>query len=180
MERFNFSKRDFLFFLVDDDAIYTDALEHNLTSFNPNYTIKKFATAKDCLKNLNQSPDFVILDYNLETEKNDIDIPDGGELLKRIKSIDETIMVIMLSGQDDLKIALDSIKHGAIDYIIKNDTAFLRLRNIIKKTIDEGITRSQLKNYKKILAYIILVLMLITAVAFILTFGWPEKFDRKL
>lgn len=108
-----------LIFIVDDDAWYADLLEYNL-KMNPDYVIEKFVSAEDCLKNLYKQPMAITLDYSLPGYT-------GGEALERIKKTNPSIPVIMISGQDDITTAIDLLKEGAYDYIVKNDDAPKRL-----------------------------------------------------
>ena len=90
-----------LVFLVDDDNVYLNTLEHNLSKNSPgNITFKKYMTGEQCLKELQQNPDIIILDYQLNSK--DKTAMNGIEILKRIKSQNRDIQVIMLSGQDSL------------------------------------------------------------------------------
>ena len=57
----------------------------------------------------------------------------GVQVLKKIKSIDENIQVIMLSSQEKLEVVINSIKYGAYDYIIKNDIAIRKLSQLITR-----------------------------------------------
>ncbi len=47
--------------------------------------------------------------------------------LDRIKAFNPLIPVIMLSAQDKIEVAVNCMKHKAFDYIVKSETAFLRL-----------------------------------------------------
>lgn len=108
-----------LIFIVEDDAWYADLLEFNL-KMNPDYEVEKFPNAEDCLKNLHKRPMAITLDYSLPGLT-------GGEALSRIKKINPSIPVIMISGQEDITTAIDLFKEGAYDYIVKNDDAPKRL-----------------------------------------------------
>ncbi len=103
----------FRIFIVEDDPWYGEMLKYHL-SLNPDYEIHLFDNATDCLKNLHLKPAIVCIDYNL---------PDisGGVLFKRIKSINTSIPIIIISGQEEIRIALDLLKDGAYAYINKDD-----------------------------------------------------------
>jgi two-component system OmpR family response regulator len=55
----------------------------------------------------------------------------GLETLDKITKLDMALPVIMLSSQDRIDVAVDCLHHKAIDYVIKNETAFMRLQKII-------------------------------------------------
>ena len=108
-----------LIFVVEDDSWYADLLEYNL-KLNPDYVVEKFTNAEDCIKNLYKLPIAITLDYSLPGCT-------GGEALERIKKSNPSIPVIMISGQEDITTAIDLLKVGAYDYIVKNDDAPKRL-----------------------------------------------------
>ena len=115
-------------FIVDDDAMLTDALADFLTRKTPHH-IHIFSTGEECLNHLAEKPDVIILDYYLDSvDKTAIN---GLETLDRIKAANPLIPVIMLSSQDKIEVAVNCMKHQAFDYIVKSETAFLRLQKAI-------------------------------------------------
>jgi len=117
-----------LIFLVDDDALFLKSLENEFTQ-NTESAIKTFPTGEICLENILQNPDVVVLDYYLNSvDKTAID---GLETLDRIKEINPNIPVIMLSAQDKIEVAVNCMKHQSYDYIVKSETAFIRLQKAI-------------------------------------------------
>ncbi|MGA2406544.1 MAG: response regulator [Bacteroidales bacterium] len=117
-----------LLFLVDDDVLFLKSLEIEFAQ-STETTIQTFATGELCLENISQNPDVVILDYLLNSvDKNAID---GLETLDRIKTANPQIPVIILSAQDKIEVAVNCMKHQAFDYIVKSETAFIRLQKAI-------------------------------------------------
>jgi len=98
-------------------------------SLNTESDVKTFATGELCLENVSQDPDIIVLDYHLNgINKNAIN---GLETLDRIKTINPQIPVIILSSQDKIEVAVNCMKHQAFDYIVKSETAFIRLQKAI-------------------------------------------------
>ena len=138
-------------YIVEDDPVYGAVLSHFL-SLNPDFQVKKFTTAKEFLSALSVKPDIVTLDYSL---------PDvnGDQLLSQVKSIAPATKVIIISGQENIKIAIELFKKGADDYIVKdNDTQerlWMSIRNLrenisLKKEIDSLQQEVQKKyNFQK-------------------------------
>jgi two-component system OmpR family response regulator len=115
-------------FLVDDDALYLKSLEIDFLQ-NADFTIETYATGEICLENLSHNPDVIILDYHLDgIDKNAIN---GIETLDKIKSFNPDIPVVMLSSQDKIDVAINCMHHKASDYVVKSETAFVRLQKII-------------------------------------------------
>ena len=115
-------------FLVDDDAVYLKLLEIELREHG-DFEIQTYSTGELCLENLEQTPDVIILDYEL----NGIDkkAMNGLDILDKIKAYNPLIPVVMLSSQDKIEVAINCMHHKAFDYVVKSETAFLRLKNII-------------------------------------------------
>jgi two-component system, OmpR family, response regulator len=122
------NNKKILIFLVDDDELFLKSLEIEFSQ-NTESAIKTFATGEHCLENIYQNPDVIILDYYLNSvDKNAIN---GLETLDRIKTINAQIPVIMLSSQDKIEVAVNCMKHLSYDYIVKSETAFIRLQKAI-------------------------------------------------
>ncbi len=122
------NEKKILLFLVDDDALFLKSLEIDFMA-NTTCEIKTFATGEACLKNLTSNPDVIVLDYHLNgVNKHAIN---GLTTLDRIKAANPQIPVIMLSSQDKIDVAVNCMKHQAFDYIVKSETAFLRLQKAI-------------------------------------------------
>ena len=115
-------------FLVDDDAMFLKALEIEFLE-HADFIIEKFETGELCLESLSHNPDVIILDYHLDgIDKNAMN---GIEALDKIKAINPDIPVVMLSSQDKIDVAVNCIHHRAFDYVVKSETAFVRLHKII-------------------------------------------------
>jgi two-component system OmpR family response regulator len=131
-------------FLVDDDALFLKSLQIDFME-STNFEIHTFATGELCLENLNQNPQVIILDYHLDgINKNAMN---GVEVLDKIKLVNEQIPVIMLSCQDKIDVAVKCIHHKATDYVVKSETAFVRLKEIITKVLHSQKIDKQLHWY---------------------------------
>jgi two-component system, OmpR family, response regulator len=138
------TNRTIKLFLVDDDAVFLKMLEIEFLQYS-NLEVKTFATGELCLNNLSMNPDVVVLDYHLDgVEKNAIN---GIETLDRIKSINTDLPVIMLSSQDKIEVAIECMHHRAQDYVVKSETSFMRLKNIITGILDVKKLESELTWY---------------------------------
>lgn len=115
-------------FLVDDDAMYLKLLEKELSQ-QQEYEIHLFATGEQCIENLKEKPDVIVLDYFLNGITKDA--LNGLETLRLIKSGHPDIPVIMLSAQDKIEVAVNCMKLKASEYIVKSETAFTRLQNAV-------------------------------------------------
>ena len=128
-------------FIVEDDLWYSSMLEYYL-SLNPDYVIQKFDSAKAALAKMHEKPDVVTLDYSM---------PDmtGDQILTQIKESSPETKVIVISGQEDVKIALDLLKKGAYDYIVKDEDAKDRLWNSIINLRENVELKRELETLKE-------------------------------
>jgi two-component system OmpR family response regulator len=115
-------------FLVDDDAVFLKLLEIDFLQ-RADFIIETFATGELCIANLSHDPDVIILDYYLDGI--DATAMNGMETLDKIKAYNQDIPVVMLSSQDKIEVAVECMHHRAFDYVVKSETAFVRLQRII-------------------------------------------------
>src|SRR4051812_42847280 len=99
-------------FLVDDDVLCLTLYKQFLKQLGYQQ-VRLFDNGNDCLENLaTQQPAIIFLDYNME-EMNGLDV------LRQIKQFNPDIIVLFISGQEDILIAVKTIQQGALDYIVK-------------------------------------------------------------
>jgi DNA-binding NtrC family response regulator len=100
-------------FIVEDDPFFGESLKYHL-KLNPDFTVTLMASGQECLTLLHQKPDVICLDFGLPDISGDV-------LLRRIKEINNSIPIIIISGQEDIEVAVDFLKSGASDYLVKNN-----------------------------------------------------------
>ncbi|MDO3424404.1 MULTISPECIES: sigma-54-dependent transcriptional regulator [Chryseobacterium] len=125
-------------FLVDDDPFIGEMLKYHL-QLNPDYEVFLYSSGKQCLSELYRNPDIICIDFGL---------PDiqGDDLFKQIKTLYPDLPIIVISGQENISVAIDFLKQGAKDYIVKNEhtkellwNSIIRLRENIslKQEVEE-------------------------------------------
>jgi DNA-binding NtrC family response regulator len=133
-------------FIVDDDPNQANMLKEFIS--NSEYNIQTFTSGEDCIKNLGSNPDIIFLDYHFDllgpNAMNGIDI------LKEIKSRNPKVDVVMISSQDKIEVAMNTMKFGAFDYIVKGETAFHRAENAINNISNRIGLKSQVSTYKRL------------------------------
>jgi DNA-binding NtrC family response regulator len=137
-------------YVLEDSKVVTELLRFDLVN-EFNCEVVTFDNGNDLIEYLPLTPDVIILDHFIDNEFQE----NGLLVLNRIKAINKVIPVIMFTGQHDLKLAVDLIHAGAIDYIDKNEETFLEdmstsIRNIFKYE-DTVIQLSKIHN--RILIY---------------------------
>lgn len=131
-------------FLVDDDVLFLKSLEIEFLE-HADFAIETFVTGELCMEKISHTPDVIILDYLLDgTNK---EAMNGIETLDKIKAYNPDIPVVMLSGQDKIDVAVDCMHHKAFDYVVKSETAFLRLKKIISTIFQYKKMEKELKWY---------------------------------
>jgi len=131
-------------FLVDDDAVFLKFLEIEFME-HADFDIETFATGELCIENLSHLPDVIVLDYYLDGV--DRDAINGIDTLDQIKAFNPDIPVVMLSSQDKIDVAINSMHHKAFDYVVKSETAFMRLKKIINTILESRKLKKQLNWY---------------------------------
>ena len=131
-------------FLVDDDSVFLKSMEIEFLQ-SADFAVETYATGELCIESLSHAPDVIILDYHLDgiTEG----AMNGMETLKKIKALQPDIPVVMLSSQDKIDIAIDCMHCKAFDYVIKSETAFVRLQKIITNIFSTKKMQKELNWY---------------------------------
>jgi two-component system OmpR family response regulator len=142
-------------FLVDDEPIQNEMLKDYLSE-RFLYTIKLFDSGEEALKHMDLNPVIVVLDFHLSADKPNA--MNGVEILKKIKEKNPDTDVIMLSGQDKIEVAIDSMKFGAHDYVVKGETGFTRVENALNNVGRYHSMRIANKGYKRSIGLLIGVL----------------------
>lgn len=112
-------------FIVDDDPFWTAVLTQMLNEMG--YTnILTFPNGEECLKNLHLNPNLVFVDYQM-------DDMDGIELLQKIKDYYPGIGVVFCTAHEDLSVAVNAIKYGSFDYLLKSNAYKKELSAILQE-----------------------------------------------
>jgi len=120
-------------FIVEDNKLYAQILKKQLV--NDQFQVKVFYNGRDCITHLQEKPDVITLDYTL---------PDmtGHDVLKEIQKESPSTNVIVISAQENITTAIDLMKNGAYDYIMKAPDTREKLSNVIRNIYKSD----QLKN----------------------------------
>jgi len=131
-------------FLVDDDVVFLKSLEIEFLQHG-DFIIQTFDSGELCVENISSLPDIIILDYLLDGIVENA--MNGIETLDKIKAFNADIPVIILSQQDKIEVAVDCMHHKALDYVVKSETAFVRLQKIITAAMELKLVKKQLTWY---------------------------------
>ncbi|MDX2172765.1 MAG: response regulator [Bacteroidota bacterium] len=133
-------------FLVDDDLYSLNLYQQTLTNLGYE-NVALFLNGTICLNNLQQKPVIIFLDHNMD-ELN------GFEVLKKIKRFDPNIFVVIVSSQENMQVAIDALKYGAFDYIIKGDNDIEKMGKVIERIdlIEERFKKTKRNFIQKLLS----------------------------
>lgn len=126
------SAKKYKIFVVDDNNMFLKVM-HKYLSMNDRFDVSAISSGRECIARLDEKPDIISLDYTL---------PDynGKQILEKVMKISPETQVIIVSGQNDINTAIDLLKQGAYDYIVKGvDT-----RDKISIAIDKIIEKIEL------------------------------------
>ena len=147
--------------LVDDDIPNTEVLRDFLIRNGYNH-VDKYHDGESFLETLDRFDErAVVLDFDL-SGGGDLN---GLEVLEAIKERSPQTHVIFFSGQDSLEVAVESLKNGADDYIVKSNAAFALVKTSLDKVYDIQVLRSNEKRNQRIGLLMAVGWMLTIAVA---------------
>lgn len=121
-------------YIVEDDPWYGEILSYHL-NLNPDYKVTRFETGKDCLAKMSGKPDLITIDFSL---------PDmtGDNLFQKIREINPTVPVIIISAQEEVSVAVSLLKMGVSDYLVKDEaTKDLLWNSVIRIKENQSLKR---------------------------------------
>lgn len=158
-------------FLVDDEPIQNEMLKDYLAE-RFNYTFNLYGNGEEALNNMRLNPEIVILDYHLNAHNTAA--KNGVQILREIKERNPKTQVIMVSGQDKIQVAVDSMKYGAYDYIVKGETAFARMENTLKRINEFEESKFAYESSRKSIRFLIIAMICIIILSVLLLTNGPR------
>jgi len=153
--------RDPLIFIVEDDPMYSGMIESHLEQEYSLITV--YSSAEECIDNLHRRPDIIIMDYHLDSMN-------GLEATKNIKAVNPDIQVILVSSQEQLQVAVNTLKYGAYDYVMKDEAALFRIKSLINKILylNAVVTKNQSFNLLKRIGIMVCTVLVLGISLFLL------------
>ena len=114
--------------IVDDDQGLLRLIEKSLR--REGYTTATAASGKDAIDWLvGHQADLMLLDLKLQ----DIE---GKELINHLTSIQRLVPFIIITGQGDERVAVDMMKRGALDYLVKDVRFQEFVPTVVRRALD--------------------------------------------
>ena len=115
-----------LLFVVDNDIPHREMMASWLEE--QGYKVKVFENGELCLNCLDENPGVICLDINMPGLS-------GLEILKQLRLANRDIAVMVITKNDTLDFAIEAMKIGAFDYLVK-PVDKIRLRTNVEKAIE--------------------------------------------
>ncbi len=126
----------FKILVIDDEPILRDSLEVALKTSG--YDVVTARTGEEGLERFKEeNPDLVLLDHWLPGIN-------GDEVLRKIKEDDADIPIIIMTAQGSIEMAVNSMKMGAFDFLIK-PFDLEQVEDLIKKGLDRVRLRKEVE-----------------------------------
>jgi signal transduction histidine kinase len=117
--------------LVEDDADQAEVVARTLRRQDSPFTVTRVGDGPACLEALTrQSYTIVLLDYSLPRLS-------GLEVLAEIRRRGESVPVVMVTGQGDERVAVEAVRAGAADYVLKSTGYLTTLPTVIRKVLKQ-------------------------------------------
>jgi len=129
-----------------------------------------FESGEECIKNIHLKPDIIIQDYLLEGIN-------GLDVLIASKKKNPAIDFIFLSGQDNIEVAINCMKFGACDYIVKDQYALIKLSERINKVLSRRELLKSNKRFKLGITLFSIALVIIILIFVCLAILFPNTFS---
>ena len=127
--------------IVDDNSDIRNILNELL--LDAGYKTRVAANYNQALSEIDKKiPDVAILDVKLDKGDND-----GIELLSHIKSKNKDVPVIIITGHANIEMAVNSLKHGAFEFVEKPFDQ-TRLLNFVRRAVENLNLKNQNKEYE--------------------------------
>ena len=120
---------EYLIFVVENNKIYNHLVSEYLKKHNFS-RVRSIFSGEECIQVIEKGeiPDIIIQDYLLE-EMNGIDV------LRKVKKKSPHTDFLFLTSNENMDVAVNTIKFGAYDYIVKDKLALEKVVFKINKII---------------------------------------------
>ncbi len=160
-------------FLVDDDPFSLHSYQEQLKNFGFE-RISVMTSGEECLRKMEEKPEVIFIDHHM-------DDMNGLELLQKLKHYYPEVKLVIVSGRQCVRTAVNALKSGAYDYILKGDEEVKRMRHIIKQVyLDKRAPdrhRSFLEPYKKVGPLVLIVILLFILQTGVLVYYYYDSFS---
>jgi two-component system OmpR family response regulator len=156
--------------IVDDDPQMALMLDDFIMRTFPSAEVYDYNTGEAALQAFTESPDVIILDYHLDSIETGA--MNGLEVLLKIKERYPKVPVIFLSHQERIEVASNTIRFGAYDYVVKNESAFHRIEILLNNIFGQAELKKHL-GAQKFFNRLLFILLIVLVVGFVI--AWMKS-----
>jgi DNA-binding NarL/FixJ family response regulator len=116
--------------LLEDDARFAELVRHVLADSAPEFRIEHVGRLSTAMARLaRQSYDLILTD---------LDVPDshGSATVRHLQRAAPNVPLVVLSGDGDLEVALECIREGADEFLVKGTLGFQALGRLIRLALE--------------------------------------------
>jgi PAS domain S-box-containing protein len=117
--------------LVEDNADHRELMSRALTRHDPTWQVEEVASGEEALRRVAEKEpyDLVFLDYSLPQQN-------GLEVLEQIRQGEVPPPLVMVTGRGDEHVAVQAMKAGAYDYVVKAEGYLKRLPVVAQRAVE--------------------------------------------
>ncbi len=116
-------------FIVESDFAESNIIKNYLTKrFGTLLNISIFVDEETAINHIDQYTDIVVIDVDYEDESDK-------KIIEKIKKVNPNTEVVLLTSNNDISMAIESIQNGASNYVIKGEKSNFRIFAIIHNLI---------------------------------------------
>ncbi len=131
--------------LVDDDPTFASLFQDSLLKARGiEFILTRRTNADGAIAAISEHPDFdlIVADFHLPDA-------DGLEFCLRINQLEQKIPVVMISSKRDVKLAVEVMKLGVEDFLLKEELKEAHLPRTLVNILDRTRVRNQMKAVEK-------------------------------
>jgi len=131
--------------LVDEDIAFVKIVQHHLQKFQGReFKLVWKEQMDDALTEVrtNKAIDIILTDYNLPGGT-------GLDFCLQLNAMNSEIPIVFVTGSRNFKLAVDAMKLGVVDFVVKEDLSELLLPKTIIGVIDKARTHKQMQAVEK-------------------------------
>lgn len=155
------AKKNFLIYVVEDNKMYNKLLTEYLNKQGFK-NIKPFFSGEECVKAVENGdvPEVILEDYFLENMN-------GLDVLKKVKKLSPESEFVFLTNNESMEVAVNTIKYGAYDYIIKDRVTLDKVVDRIQKISKLKTLQRNNKQIRQMMILFSVIVFLIVLFAFL-------------
>lgn len=141
------SKKSIVIFCIDEHPLIQHLVK-NIFETENTVQVYYFEDASEALKRLDLKPEIIMLNYKTSNTIRPVVSASQQDLFEKTKAFSPLSKLIILSNQREASIAVNCLKKGAVDYILKDE----HMKFHIKKSVDNIIKKMAVQEEILILA----------------------------